>query len=497
MSANPLKQLAGQTAIYGVSTVLGRFLNYLLVPLHTYVFLRAQYGVVTELYAYIAFLMIILTYGMETAYFRFNEKAEKSRDSVYSTVMISILSTTALFFLLVFLFSGDLASMVEHGDHREYILYIAMIVGFDAISAIPLARLRAENKPKRFAVVKLTNIGVNIGLNLLLLLAFPWLIKQDVPLVADFLKLFHSGETQVGYIFLANVFASATQVIMLSPEFRKINRRLSIALWKEMAVYAMPLLVFGLAGIMNETLDRILLKYLLPQSHEESMAQLGIYGACYKISILMTIFIQAYRYAAEPFFFSKAKNKDAKEMYAMMMNYFVIAGAVIFLGTMLYLDIIINFINEKYWVGRDVIPILLMANLFLGIFYNLSIWYKLTNKTRFGAYLSIGGAIITVALNIYWIPKIGYMGSAWATFACYSAMMLASYFIGRKFYPVAYNIPKAFGYIGLSVLMFFAADKLNLQIPTLKWTVHTLLFLSFIGFVFLMERKQLTDIAKG
>lgn len=497
MSTNPLKQLAGQTAIYGVSSVLGRFLNYLLVPIHTYVFLKAQYGVVTELYAYIAFLMIILTYGMETAYFRYNEKAAKSRDSVYSTVMFSILSTTALFFLLVFIFRGDLAALVEHSDHKEYILYIAMIVGFDAITAIPLARLRAENKPKRFAIVKLTNIAVNIGLNLLLLLAFPWLIKHDVAVIADFLKLFHTGEPQVGYIFLANVFASATQVVMLSPEFRKISRKISIELWKEMAVYALPLLVFGLAGIMNETLDRILLKYLLPLPHDQAMAQLGIYGACYKISILMTIFIQAYRYAAEPFFFSKAKNKDAREMYAMMMNYFVIAGTVIFLGTMLYLDIIINFINEKYWVGRDVIPILLMANLFLGIFYNLSIWYKLTNKTRFGAYLSLGGAAITIALNIYWIPKIGYMGSAWATFACYSAMMLASYFIGRKYYPVAYNLPKVLGYVTLSVTLFLVADRLNLQSAVIKWTVHSLIFLAFLFTVYLFERKQLGEIANN
>ncbi|MCF8331502.1 MAG: oligosaccharide flippase family protein [Bacteroidales bacterium] len=497
MTANPLKQLAGQTAIYGVSTVLGRFLNYLLVPIHTYVFLRAQYGVVTELYAYIAFLMIILTYGMETAYFRYAEKPEKNKDSVYSTVMFSILSTTAGFLLLVFLFGGDLATLVEHGNHSEYIIYIALIVGFDAISAIPLARLRAENKPKRFAIVKLTNIGVNIGLNLLLLLAFPWIIKQDIPLVADFLRLLHSGEPQVGYILLANVFASATQVIMLSPEFKKIKRNISMVLWREMIVYALPLLIFGLAGIMNETLDRILLKYMLPLPHDEAMAQLGIYGACYKISILMTIFIQAYRYAAEPFFFSKASNKDAKEMYAMMMNYFVIAGAVIFLGTMLYLDIIINFINEKYWVGRDVIPILLMANLFLGIFYNLSIWYKLTNKTRFGAYLSIGGALITIALNIYWIPKIGYMGSALATLTCYFAMMVASYFIGRRFYPVAYNIPKILGYISLSVVLFLISDKLNLQMPALKWTVHSFMFLAFLGFVFLMERKQLTKIANS
>lgn len=495
MSANPLKQLAGQTAIYGVSSVLGRVLNYLLVPIHTAVFFPEQYGVVTEIYAYTAFLLVVLTYGMETAFFRYSEKAGISRDSVYSTIMVSVLSTSALFILLIITFTGDLAELIQHAQHPEYILYLSFIVSFDAVSAIPLARLRAEDRPGRFAVVKLTNIGVNIGGNLFLLLLCPWLIKTDIPVVSDFISLFHPGKPVVGHIFLANVIASAIQVVMLFPEFFKIKRELSLKLWREMMVYALPLLIFGLAGIMNETLDRLLLKYMLPEN--EALRQVGIYGACYKISILMAIFIQAYRYAAEPFFFSKAQNKDAKEMYAMMMNYFVIAGAVIFLGTMLYLDIIIHFIDEEYWTGRDVIPILLMANLFLGIFYNLSIWYKLTNKTRFGAYLSILGALITVGLNIYWIPRIGYLGSAWATFACYGTMMVLSYFIGRKYYHVKYKLLRAAAYISLSVVLYLVAEKAAINNQILKWTVHSLFFAGFLLMVFFAERKELRNIIKS
>ncbi|MGM0647963.1 MAG: lipopolysaccharide biosynthesis protein [Bacteroidota bacterium] len=490
MSGNPLKQLAGQTAVYGVSTVLGRFLNYLLVPIHTWVFKNPEsYGVVTEMYAYVAFLLIILTYGMETAYFRYNERPDKNKDAVYSTILMSILTTALLFLLAIVFFTHDIATLIDHAQHQEYILYLALIVAFDAMAAIPLARLRAENKPKRFAIIKLTNIGVNVGLNLTLLLGIPWLIHHDVPVLGQFFALFHSGEPDIAYIFLANVFASAVQLVMLTPEFFKIKKQISLKLWREMIIYALPLLVFGLAGIMNETLDRLLLKYLLPEN--EALYQVGVYGACYKISILMMLFIQAYRYAAEPFFFAKAKNKDAKELYALLMNYFVIAGAIIFLGTMLYLDIIIHFINENYWEGRNVIPILLLANLFLGIYYNLSVWYKLTNKTKYGAYLSVMGAIITIALNVYWIPRIGFMGSAWATFACYASMMVVSYFIGKKHYPVQYNVPKAFAYIALAVGLYLLTEMLGISQNVLKWTIHSLLFVGFIGVVFVFEYKNL------
>ncbi|MFO8054539.1 MAG: polysaccharide biosynthesis C-terminal domain-containing protein [Bacteroidales bacterium] len=491
MSPNPLKQLAGQTAIYGGSSVLGRFLNYLLVPIHTRVFMPEQYGVVTEIYAYTAFLLIFLIYGMETAYFRYNEKTTH-KNNVFSTAMTSILTTSILFIVIIFAFTDDLAALIQHSRHSEYIVYLALIVALDAIGAIPLARLRAENKPKKFAVIKLTNIGVNIGLNLFLLVGCPKIIQHDIPVLADIISSFHSGEAKVGHIFLANVFASAVQLIMLSPAFLHIKRKFSFTLWKEMIIYALPLLIFGLAGIMNETLDRLLLKYMLPEN--EALRQVGIYGACYKISILMTIFIQAYRYAAEPFFFARAKHKDAKEIYASMMNYFIIAGTIIFLGTMLYLDIIIHFINEKYWSGRNVIPILLLANLFLGIFYNLSIWYKLTNQTRFGAYLSIFGAIITVALNIYWIPKIGYMGSAWATLACYASMMILSYLLGKKYYPLNYDLRKALFYIGGSLIIYLIADSADLHQPTIKWIVHTGLFFSFLTVIYFSERKNLKNI---
>jgi len=489
MSSNPLKQLAGQTAIYGGSSVIGRFLNYLLVPVHTRVFVPEQYGVVTEIYAYTAFLFIILLYGMETAYFRYNEK---NKEAVFSTVLSSIIATASLFLMAVLIFRHHLAELIRHPQHTEYIVYLALIVFMDAISAIPLAKLRADNKPKRFAIVKLTNIGVNILLNVFLLVICPLIIKNNVAVLAPIVALFHSGEASVSHIFFANVIASTVQLILLSGFLKKIKAGFDMGLWKEMVIYALPLLVFGLAGNINETLDRLLLKYMLPEG--EALTQVGIYGACYKISILMTLFIQAYRYAAEPFFFAKARLKEAKELYRLMMNYFIIAGAVIFLGTTLYLDIILHFINEKYWVGRDVIPILLLANLFLGIFYNLSIWYKLTNQTRFGAYLAIGGALITIALNIYWIPKIGYMGSAWATLACYGTMMVISYFIGKKHYPVKYDLKKAGMYVGISLVLFLSSGYLNIQTPELKWITHSFIFLGFLFMIYLVEKRDFKKI---
>lgn len=489
MSSNPLKQLAGQTAIYGGSSVIGRFLNYLLVPVHTRVFLPDQYGVVTEIYAYTAFLFIILLYGLETAYFRYNEK---NKESVFSTALSSVIATSSLFLIAVLLFRQDLATLVRYPDHSEYIVYLSLIVFMDAISAIPLARLRAENKPKRFALVKLTNIGINIFLNLFLLVLCPLIIKNNVPVLSPMISLVHSGEAKVSHIFIANVLASTVQVFMLSQLLKKATLGFDFRLWKRMIIYALPLLVFGLAGNINETLDRILLKYMLPES--EALTQVGIYGACYKIAILMTLFIQAYRYAAEPFFFAKARLSGAKDLYQMMMNYFIIAGATIFLATTLYLDILLYFVNESYRTGRDIIPILLMANLFLGIFYNLSIWYKLTNKTRFGAYLAIGGAVITIILNVYLIPKIGYMGSAWATLACYGAMMTSSYFLGKKHYPVNYNLIKAGLYVGTSLGLFLLTEALCIEAAAIKWIIHSSLFIGFISMVFLMEKNNLKKI---
>jgi len=490
---NPLKKLAGQTAVYGLSSILGRILGYLLVPIYTRVLAEAPYGSVVELYSYIALILVILTYGMETAFFRFSESSGKP-NTVYSSAFLSILGTSSVFILLILSFNQTLADLIEYHNHADYIVYLGLILFFDSINTIPFAKLRAENRAKRFVAVRLTGIFVNIGLNLILILLIPYLLETiQSDSFHSFINSFYDEANKVDYILISNVISSGLMTLMFLPDLLKIKLEFDKAIWKKLMIYAMPLLVFGLAGVLNEVLDRILLKYLLPK--DIAMAQVGIYGAVYKVSILMTIFIQAYRYAAEPFFFAHEKHKDAKEMYASMMNYFVIITSLIFLGTMLYMDIIIHFIGEPFRIGAPVIPILLMANLFLGIYYNLSVWYKLTNKTKWGAYISIIGAIITISLNIYWIPRIGYTGSAWATFYCYGSMMVLSLLIGRKYYPIPYNIGRILMYLLISVGIYF----LSLQIPVeglaIKLSINTLLLLGYLVFIYFMERKNIRNLS--
>ncbi|MDO9511686.1 MAG: polysaccharide biosynthesis C-terminal domain-containing protein [Bacteroidales bacterium] len=487
-----LKQLAGQTVIYGLSSIVGRLLNYLLVPLYTYKLATEAYGTVTEMYSYVAFLVVILMYGMETAFFRYNE-TETDKIKVYSTTLLSILATSAGFLLLVGFFAQDIANILLYPQHKEYILWFGLIIAFDAISAIPLALLRAQNKARRFVIVRLLFIGVNLGLNIFFIVLCPYFHENQM--FASFTSLVYDGEISIKYIFISNLLASAIQLLILTPEFMKVTRRFDIVLWKKMMIYALPLLVFGLAGIVNETLDRILIKYLMPQ--DIAMSQLGIYGAVYKISILMTIFIQAFRYAAEPFFFAQAAQNDAKKQYAEVMNWFVIACSLIFLGTMLYLqDVIIFFIGPGFREGMPVISVLLLANLFLGIYYNLSIWYKLTNKTIWGAYISIFGAMVTIILNILWIPVFGYVGSAWATLICYFSMMLVSYLIGQKYYPVHYDLKRITGYIALAIILVSISAFVSIESLVFRLIFNTILLLAFISIVLSIEKNKIKLLLK-
>jgi len=481
---NPLKQLAGQTAIYGVSSIIGRVIGYLLIPLYTRVFLPAEYGISNELYAYSSLLLVLLTYGLETAFFRFTS-IENDKARVYSTALISILFTTAFFIILASFASRPIADLIRYPNHVEYIIWFILIVSMDALTAIPFAHLRAVNKARRFATVKLINIFFYIGLNLFFLLLCPYLLKRD--LLTGFVNLVYSKEIGVGYIFISNLIASALTIVLLLPEYLSIKYTFDRALWKRMMRYALPLLVVGFAGIINETMDRIFLKFLLPE--KISMTQVGIYGACYKISLILTIFIQAFRFAADPFFFSKANEKNAKQIYADVMKYFVIICAFIFLVVMLYLDVVKYFVGKKYWEGLPIVPILLLANMCLGIYYNLSIWYKLTDKTSFGAYISIFGALITSILNIWWIPVIGYMGSAWATFICYFSMMVISFIYGQKHYHINYNLKKILGYISLSLALFFIHKYVLINSEVLSYAFSTLLLLIFTGVIFYFEKS--------
>ncbi|MDP4266809.1 MAG: oligosaccharide flippase family protein [Bacteroidota bacterium] len=484
---NPIKKLAGQTAIYGLSSIVGRLLNYLLVPLYTRVFLPAEYGVVTEIYAYVSFLNVVLTYGMETGFFRFFQ-TESNKKSVYSTILVSLLISSSVFTLICILFSQSIANVMGYANHSEYITWFAIIISIDAVTSIPFALLRVQNKALKFVFIRLINIGVNIGLNVFFIIICPHLIKSSNPLIHNAISSVYNPEIGVGYVFISNLFASVITLILLLPYLTGF--KFDYSLWKKIIKYSLPLLIVGLAGIINETFDRILLKHLLPDK-STAMAQLGIYGACYKISILMTIFIQTFRFAAEPFFFAEAKKSESRDIYAEVLKYFVITCSIIFLGIMMYFDFVKLFVGKEFYSGLHIVPILLLANMCLGVYYNLSIWYKLTGKTVFGAYLSVFGAVVTLILNFWWIPIYGYTGSAWATFFCYFLIMVASYFIGQKYYPVNYNLLRILSYILISVFLYFLSIIINIQTLVYRIFINSILFFSFLVLIYLLERKKI------
>ena len=461
---NPLKKLLGQTAIYGLSSVIGRLLNYLLVPLYTRYFLPAEYGVVTELYAYVAFLVIVLTYGLETAFFRFSKK-DNDVKVVYSTVLISLIVSSIIFVILMFASSSSIANWMGYAGHTEYIEWFAIIIALDAISSVSFAKLRAQNKAIRFALIRLGNIFVNISLNIY------FIVYQ---------------EFGIEYIFIANLISSGITIFLLLPEMLTSVWSFDKILWKKMMIYALPLLIAGLAGMTNETIDRILLKHLLPNP-DIAASELGLYGAFYKLSIIMTLFIQTFRFAAEPFFFAQQKEGNSRKIYADVMKYFTIIMAIIFLGVTIFYDVIKGFLGSEYHDERGflVVSILLLANLFLGIYYNLSIWYKLTEKTKYGAYLSIFGAIITLGLNFTLIPIVGFVGSAWATLASYFSMTIASYYLGKKHFPIPYNIKRTggylFGMLGVYFIIYFSDSNM--------W-FNALYLIGFIILIFLIEKQN-------
>lgn len=484
--SSPLKKLAGQTAVYGLSSILGRLLNYLLVPLYTRLFAPEVYGIVTELYAYVTFLLILLTYGMETGFFRFAQ--DKSIfDKVYSSVLTSLFVTSSAFIVLLLIFLKPVAGWMQYGANPEYILWIGIIVALDAVISIPFAKLRLQNKAWKFASLKLINIGITIGLNLFFLVLCPKLYISNPD--SSWLVVF-SPEIGVGYVFISNLIANLLTLIMLVPEIFNIKFSFDKALLKKIAKYSWPLLIAGFAGMINETLDRVLLKYLVPD-HLNPMEQLGIYGANYKLAILMTLFIQMFRYAAEPFFFNNKNESNAKELYAKATKYFIICGLLIFLGVMFYIDFIKYFIDKDYHEGLKVVPVLLLANLFLGIFFNFSIWYKLNDMTKYGAYLAIFGAIITIILNVVLVPIYGYVGSAWATLICYVAMTLLSFYWGQKYYKVPYNILNAVFYFVFAMALYFISVYLRPGSQIWVYILNSGLLLVFVAIVAIKERTGL------
>lgn len=476
-----------------MSSIVGRMLNYLLVPLYTRVFLTGEYGIVTELYAYVSFFNIIFTYGLETAFFRYAEK-EKGNPKVYSTSLISIIVSSVSLALVIILFSSPIAAWMNHSDGSDkmlpqYISCFAMVLAFDAISAIPFARLRQEAKAFRFAFIKLMWILVNVGLNIFFLLVCP-AIKDGM--LYGLISRVYDPTIGIGYVFISNLISSGIVLLLLAPELFKTAYSFDKKLWRSMIIYSLPLMVAGFAGMINETFDRIMLPRLIADK-STAMSQLGIYGACYKLSILMSLFVQTFRYAAEPFFFSQASSDKAQETYRRVMHYFVLMCAFIFLAIMMYMDIVKTFIGKEFRDGLAVVPILLMANLCLGVFYNLSIWYKITHKTKWGAWLSIIGAIITLILNFTLIPVMGYMGAAWATLICYAAMMAISYFVGQKYYHVNYDIRSFFHFVSSALVLYFFSEWIRSRYLVNANTmilINTGILILFLASAYIYERRK-------
>ncbi len=482
---NIIKKLASQTAIYGLSSIFGRFLNYLLVPLYTYYFTAAEYGVVSEFYAYAGFFSVLLLFGFETGYFRFRDKEQPDRDLAYSTALLFVVLINMGFLGLILLINTRLSAALNYAKHPEYVLCFSLILILDAIAAIPFARLRAENKAFRFAGIKIIEIVITVLLSLFFIIYCPK-VYTTTPWIA---RIYHP-EIGIGYIFIANLMASGIKFLLLAPQLSGLAWGFDRALFGRMVCYSLPMVVIGFAGIINEMLDRALLKYLLPYDDLTNMKMLGIYSACYKLSILMSLFIQAFRYAAEPFFFAYADKSDARQVYATVLKFFVIFCVFIFLLVSLFIDFFKYFVGEEFRAGLEVVPILLLANLCLGIYVNLSIWYKLTDRTVMGASVSLAGAVLTIVLNIGWIPLFGYIGSAWATLACYGSMAVVSYLLGQKYYPVDYDVKRVLAYIGLGIGLYFVHGQLLTVMIWQPWLLASALMLVYMLVTALCEGRQ-------
>jgi len=488
---NPIKQLFGQTAVYGLGIVMPRVLNYLLLtPFYTRIFERSEYGVITELYAYVVFLLVILTYGMETGYFRYASDSHK-KENIYTNVLFSLFVTSAVFIGAVVIWSGKIGAMAGYAGHPEYIRWLAMIVGIDAFTSIPFARIRLYDRAVKYALIRIAEVSVNIMLNFFFLYYCPRHPESQI------VAIVYREEIGVGYVLISNLAASIFKLSLLTGEiFRAFRNRIEPAILGRLLKYSYPLLIAGMAGTINEALDRVLLKHLIPPD-QAPMEQLGIYGANYKMAVLMTLFVQMFKYAAEPFFFSRASDKNARRLYADVMTFFVVAGLFIFLLVNLYLDYFILFIGENFREGAHIVPVVLMANLVMGIFFSLSIWYKLTNKTLYGAVLVTAGALVTVIVNVMFIPRYGYTASAWGHLISYSLMVVLSYLWSKKHYPVPYRIVRIITYI-LLTLMIFYFNQLFLQ-DDFRWreVVRMALMIMFGTFVYLREKGTLNSYKYG
>jgi len=468
-----------------MSSIVARLLNFLLVPLYTRLLPQHEYGIVTDLYSWTAFLIVVYSYRMESAFFRFGTPVE-DRGRTYSTGMLSMLGTSVGLTLLLLVFSTPVAHALGYPEHPEYIRWFALILAFDALCELPFARLRLEQRPKRFVAAKILNIACYISLNLFWLVFCPWATQNGHPWV----RVVWSPTLQIEYIFLSNAIAGAVTLLFLLPQLLQIRLPFDAILWKKMMRYAWPLIIVGFAGMINEMLSRVMLKYLLTGTEQENLAQLGVFGANYKLAMLITLFTQAYRYAAEPFFFRNAGSENALQTQADATKWFTIVTTMGMLAILLFMDIIQFFIGKNYREGLAVVPILLMANVLLGIYYNLSVWFRLKDRTMTGAVVSVAGALLTVVLNLWWIPLFGYVGASWVTLICYAFMCLATWQTGRKHYPVPYPFRSMAFYIGVALVFYALSKGLMAVLPDQLWLHWALRIILFISYILLIWKKE-------
>ncbi len=490
-----VKKLAGQTLWYGLPTIASRFLGYLMNMALPFIFAQPSVTAdLTQVYAIIPFLSIVFTYGVETAYFRYSN--EKDRTALYNTLSLSIFGTTILFSVLLYIFRGSIAGVAGLNDHPEYITWMLAILFFDTLATLPFARLRQENRPKKYAFVRVAGIAVNILIVFTFLGFLPSYAKNHPD---SFIGIFYSKDVGIGYYLIGNLCGSLFTFLLLWKEWKQIRFNFDGSLWKEVMNYSYPLIVVGLGGMINDMLSRLVYQHVVDLPKEQAKHELGVFANIYRIAVLITIMIQAFRMAAEPFFFQRAKDEDAPRTYARVMKFFVIACCFLFLGIGLYLDVLkwILTLKSKAWgEGMNVVLLLAMGNIFLGIYYNLSVWYKLTNKNMYGAVITIAGAVVTVLLNIVLIPKFHYWGAAIATFSCYLLMMVSSYILGQKHYPVPYARKKIINYL-IVVTILVVLHKLILLLYAPLWfsiLTGTLLLGFFTWLVLQVERKELQGL---
>ena len=499
MSSNlQMKILAKETAIYGVSSIVGKFLNWMLVPLYTYVLQQqSDYGIVTNLYAWTALLLVILTYGMETGFFRFANKEGENAQTVYSTSLIALFTTSLLFAVACVVCQVPIANALGYPAHSEFIALLGIVVAMDAFASIPFAYLRYKKRPLQFAALKLLFVFLNIVLNLFFLVLCPKI--QDWGIISAW----YNADYGVGYVFVANILATGIQTLCLLPAVGEGFRSLGVqefrssgvfswGLLKQMLRYSLPLLVLGVCGIMNQTLDRILFPFFYDGA--DAQAQLGIYGACFKVAMVMMMFTQAFRYAYEPFVFAKHKDRESVEAYADAMKYYIIFSYMILLGMIFYLDLLKFIIAPSYWEGLKIVPIVLWTYIFQGVYFNLSFWYKLTDKTQWGAYFSLIGVVITFGLQAIFVPRIGYVASAASSTVCYLVIMLLSYFIGRKHLEIPYDLRRIGIYTLLVVTLLAVYYGLAQLLPMNEWAqmgVGSVLFIIYCVLFYRLDGRTL------